>query len=269
MKRASVYVAVTLAASVTQASMTRSANAQPQSDDITNNGKANADAQPVGPETTGRQPRPDEAEKVGSEAPVTDTGAAEPPAEHAADNGDAVAETGDAAIASEGEEPPIAEDVQTGEATATAGATASKPQFGFETGPALVLTAGTLSGIGIGYRQFYGRLGLQVAGIGVIFDDGGFASAGLQLYYTISRNGVARFYGLVGGSVFHDYDRDSNFGTTAERTTIFAGAGLGISIEIPSGFLLALELPMHAVIRAHNSRFLVTPGVSASIGYTF
>ena len=268
-----ISLALLLAAAAAQASLTGGAAAQaPEGDDIATTGEASAQATAEVAESTERETASGEASTTADasaardEAPSTVSAEAASSADKEASTSDSAS---DVATMAADEATPVAETGPSGEPPAATRPGEAKPPLGFKTGPALVLAAGTLSGIGIGYRQFYGRFGLQLAGIGVMFDDGGFASAGLQLYYTILRKGVARFYGLLGGAVYHDYDRDVDLDTTTRETTIFAGAGLGVSIEIPSGFLLALELPMHAVIRTHNSRFLVTPGVNASIGYAF
>lgn len=145
---------------------------------------------------------------------------------------------------------------------------ASTRQAPTGTGPGLVATVGTTSGLGIGYRQFFGRFGVQLAGIGGGSSTDAFASGGLQFFYTFIQSGKLRFYGLLGTGTYFSLDEGrSNLG-------LLSGPGLGLQVTDHNNVFFGAEVPLNVFVRFEGGNYqsddlLIIPGFNAFLGYEF
>ncbi|MGB0679293.1 MAG: hypothetical protein ACPGUV_06485 [Polyangiales bacterium] len=169
--------------------------------------------------------------------------------------------------------PAIAKATQPAATPAAPAPAKTPPPPKWRTGPGLTVFAGVVSGVGLGYRQHFGRLGVQVGGLPAAGEEVGFANGGAQLMVTFLRRAQARMYALAGFGVFYSYD-ESVVPEEERRLDMWPGAGIGLALNTEGGFFMALELPFAVRLsrvdrRYRSDEFIALPVPAGSLGFYF
>ena len=140
------------------------------------------------------------------------------------------------------------------------------------TGPGASAFVGAVSGVGLGYRQHFGRVGFQIGGLPAFGSEAGFVTAGSQVMLTFFRKNQARIYALAGMGVFYGYEELE--GPDERNLTLAPGAGVGVALNAKSGFFVAFDLPIAVYLdfergEFKNDNIRIFPTPSAAIGYYF
>ena len=141
---------------------------------------------------------------------------------------------------------------------------------------AVGFSAGAVKGVGLTYRNINEstRMGIQLTGIPVIHEDGGFTSGGVSVLYLLHMGNQGKAFISFGSGVIHAWDEE------ASQTLIGLGPGIGFEFQIIHRVGLSIELPIVAMFGADTvvendieKVELVLKGVlpipSASLVYTW
>lgn len=128
--------------------------------------------------------------------------------------------------------------------------------------------AGGTTGVGLSYRHWFNRFGLQVTGMPLKIDNDIFISAGLTGLYSLRNTKYTRVYAYWGNQVF--YLKESYYNYIGDqpilnyRTDAFycSGIGIGFSLGRVVAFNISVGYAAYQLIGAgyHNGLSLLPTG---------
>lgn len=132
---------------------------------------------------------------------------------------------------------------------------------------------GATTGIGLSYRHWFNKMGVQITAIPVKTDDMFFGSLGLSGLYSLKKTKYVRAYLYLGTHILStddyvsDYDDNGNYlGDHSVRTTqLNVGCGPGFSF----GRVVAFNLQIGYGIYDITDRFNILPSGEIGVYYMF
>jgi hypothetical protein len=111
---------------------------------------------------------------------------------------------------------------------------------------AVGVSAGAVKGVGLTYRNINEstRMGVQITGIPVIHEDGGFTSGGVSALYMLHMGTTGKAFLSFGSGVIHAWDAESS------QTLIGIGPGIGFEFQVVDKIGLSIEVPIVAMFGA-------------------
>jgi hypothetical protein len=136
----------------------------------------------------------------------------------------------------------------------TATTKSKKNEFGFH--------AGATTGLGLSYRHWFGKAGVQLTGLPIKTDDVTFISLGLTALYSIYDSRYVRVYWFLGNHYVVDKERTSTYTwdgadpskvyTTSESESYNVGIGPGFSFGTVVRFNLMVGYGFYDVLDKFN-----------------
>ncbi|MBN1596836.1 MAG: hypothetical protein JW894_00940 [Bacteroidales bacterium] len=105
--------------------------------------------------------------------------------------------------------------------------------------------AGTSTGLGLSYRHWFNKPGLQITLLPIISDDYTFVSAALTGLYSFKETKYARVYGYLGNHIIYNSD-------TSDPVTYNIGLGPAFSFGSTVAFNLMFGYGMYDILNSFN-----------------